>query len=47
MLTGFRGDGGDRRLGRQLLVGGEAGAIISELGQDLGGIDTSAALERP
>src|SRR2546429_3254883 len=43
VLAGFAGDGRDARLSRELLVGGEAGAIIAELGQDLSGGHAVAA----
>src|SRR5436853_2656818 len=46
VLAGFAGDGRDAPLGGLLLVGGEAGAILAELGQDLGGVDPPAAWER-
>ena len=46
MLAGFAGDGCDASLGRQLLVGGKAGAIIPELGQDLGGVHAAAQRQR-
>src|SRR5216684_3517615 len=46
VLAGFAGDGRDAPLGGQLLVGGEAGAILPELGQDLGRVDPPAAWER-
>src|SRR2546425_8288458 len=46
VLAGFMGDGRDASLGRQLLVGGKAGAVIPELGQDLGGVYAAAARQR-
>ena len=43
VLTGGMSDGGQAALGGELFIAGEAGAIVTELGEDLGGIDVAAA----
>ena len=43
VLAGGLGDGGQAGLGGELVVGGEASAIVAELGQDLRGVDGATA----
>src|SRR2546427_4667392 len=43
VLTGGMRDGRQARLGGELFVGGEARAIVAELGEDLGRVDGAAA----
>ena len=43
VFAGGTGDGGGAGLGGELLGGGEASAVIAELGQERGGIDLATA----
>jgi len=45
MLAGFEGDRSDSGLGGELLVAGEAGTVIAELGEDLSRVDATGARE--
>ena len=46
VLAGFEGDRSDTGLGGELLVAGEAGTIVAELGEDLGSVEAAGARER-
>ena len=45
VFAGGAGDGGDAGFGGELVGGREAGAIVAELGEDLGGVDRPTARE--
>ena len=45
VFAGGVGHGGDAGFGRELVGGGEAGAVVAEFGEDLGGVDGAAARE--
>jgi hypothetical protein len=46
MFAGCGGDRGDTRFGGEVFFAGEAGAIVAELAEDLGGVDAADSRER-